>query len=866
MVRVRAGVVLVLVLATRAAAEPVPARTAVPLPVPAQTVADTLGMPTVERSRLLLNTVRILFDPSDSPGAVSESLRARFAVVIRPPRPGAFETVPLPLTPRLWRSTIFDVPVDEKNVIAEITTNRSAALLYYGLAALDDETLRWIGEHKDVLVHLTKHPGAVAAFGRSLRIAGGRVSVPGGPAMEPLWKSIVGADPGQPAAFVRGLFRNDRARLAFFYDTVAHLDDAHRRLALDGSGAGGERRVRALIDVFNSFGRDWDAEARPFSKPQFDPVLLLENVDVTPRGALIGPLDEALWTRVYRDDVAIETPFREFEPWKAQEASRIDVAWLAAQLHLTPYVVGRRRLDTFLFAQRVLRDDRADPHVIASVLRGFMAMPALMLTLERMGVADAPSLLAAARQAHAINSIGNSSTREVVLLLFQSALGYLERGVHSRSLSAGQARMLVSSLVGIRIEGGSSYDERIAEWLRTSLFRAAPQPPLEATDPIELATLSLIAGTRSGRPAPLIEWEGHRYRVDPAAAELKRLQRIREQQGTPTLDEAIAQLRSRAGADARQRAARVFAGAVASVLYAAHIGDPEGPALAADNVALTHDFGAGGFRPGPQAMSAWRLPNEIFSRPGWHVQGSLLGLDIALRRLALRRLDSAQLPPGPRLPLLERQTAILTLTFINPHALTDEGRDRIATALSRGRQRVDALMRDAAPIDRVAEDAGMSEWRREMLRWALSNARDEVAGQFNPIELFWLGAPSAAEEDRQWGAAALPFNGCPCLKMPRRAAWENFAGRPSAGLLATRAVDATLRVAEVFAELKVPAAAAPAALAYALQDVLDETEAAYFEDWQGFGRAAMALSRERIVDYIAALTAGGPLVPVVESS
>ena len=50
-----------------------------------------------------------------------------------------------------------------------------------------------------------------------------------------------------------------------------------------------------------------------------------------------------------------------------------------------------------------------------------------------------------------------------------------------------------------------------------------------------------------------------------------------------------------------------------------------------------------------------------------------------------------------------------------------------------------------------------------------------------------------------------------------------------------------------------------------MQDVLDATQPAYFDDWSQFGRAATTIPADRIVDYVAALTAGGPLLPVTEN-
>jgi hypothetical protein len=156
----------------------------------------------------------------------------------------------------------------------------------------------------------------------------------------------------------------------------------------------------------------------------------------------------------------------------------------------------------------------------------------------------------------------------------------------------------------------------------------------------------------------------------------------------------------------------------------------------------------------------------------------------------------------------------------------------------------------------------LSEWRREALRWASTHDRAAAVSQFSLLDLFWLGAPrrSASLAIDEWGTATLALDGCLCLRMPSADPWEDRAGRAATGQLATRGADVALRVAQVLAELKLPAALAPAVVAYAMRDVIDGARPAYFDDWAAVERAARELTRDRLVDYIAALAADGPLI------
>jgi hypothetical protein len=245
------------------------------------------------------------------------------------------------------------------------------------------------------------------------------------------------------------------------------------------------------------------------------------------------------------------------------------------------------------------------------------------------------------------------------------------------------------------------------------------------------------------------------------------------------------------------------------------------------------------------------------------VRGSILGLETALGRLMLRRLDPTAMPGEPKLRSQDRQTVMLTAALLNPFALTDATRDAIAGAIARGRARATALSHDQSNLDDFSRAAGLSEWRRQALAWTIAQNPQDLVTQFSLLELFSIGSAGTDTSPAldAWGAAALPLTGCLCLEMPRPRAWEDFGGRGPA-VLGTRGVDVALQIAETLAALKLPASLAAAIGSFATQDVIEQAQLAYLDDWEEFGRAARDLPRARMFDYIAALTAGGPLVPV----
>lgn len=833
--------------------------TSAPLGAAAESVAAALGLSSADRGHLLIDTIRLVYDAPDGQDPEDARRRATLLSLLTAAGPEAGDTVPLPLDPSVWRDAILERPVTDSRLMATILGSRNTALLYHGLAALDDETLAALGPDRETLQLLLRRSATFAAFGRSVVIRAGRVAVPGGRDAEPLWQALVGAEPSRPGAFVRRLFDNPSGRLAYFFDTLAHLDAARQRFAL-GPADSPERldRLRALLGAFEAVAPQWRPDERPFARPALDPAMTLSLLDVGGDGSIAAPASRRLWARVFNGDDGSEVAFSPVAPIElAPGDATVDAAWLISRIHRAPVAVGRRRLAALLFAQRVLADSTASDAAMATILRGYMAFPALLMALESAGETADDILTSAAFRARSFNTIRDTAAQQRALRLFQSSLGLLGRGIERGGVPAGTAHRAVARLLAIE-PGDAGYGSRIGRWIREDLLPPDKAPVPSDTAPVEdLETrlIATIAGAIDAHPSPLIRWEGRTYRVNPARAEAERLARIRALQGGPSLDATLLPAPGTSEADADG----TLATALASLLYAAHLGEADTRVLGAGDPADRHELGTTG-----RSELAWQPAVEkLGGARGWRLSGSLLTVREPLARHALRRLDATVMPPEPRISINERHTAELTVALLNPARLTDAARDEIAAALERGRARLASLSADRDEIRRVAEAAGLSEWRREALAWSLSHEPDRAASQLSLVELFWLGAPRqlASGSLDAWGAAVLPLPGCSCLEMPRPRPWEDFAGRPSVGLLSTRGADVALRVAAVLAERRLPATLAPAVTAFAMLDTLDHAAAAHYDDWTGFTDAARRIAPERIEDYVSSLTASGPLFP-----
>ncbi len=847
--------VQLLLAQTAPAADPPTTRGSTPLPAAARSFAQAFGFGTPEPSTLLLRVIHLAYERTEAEGRRTRESLAR---LLSTPEANT-DVVPLPLDSRVWRTSILQRQDRDENLVAAILKDRRAALLYVGLSALDDETLTWLGSDSATLGHVRKFPEIFAAFGRSLHVHAGRIVVPGGDEAQPLWQSVVGADPGKPDAFVERVISGD-GRLAFLFDTIAHLDPPHQRFALgmNRGASAREPRLRALLAAFAAAAPEWRIGDHLFPKPPIDGAILLSTFRVLPDGQAAAPAGRRLWDRVFRADELNEVPFERVSATDVNAMSAaltVDAAWLAERVLRVPYAVGRRRLDALLFAQRVFvgRPESAFADV-ATALRGYLSFPALLIALERAGVTDPDVFVCAAEHAAQLSRIESVALRKVSIAEFQSAVALVERAHWSRSV--GDAVSLIRSLCALEISSRSGYGPRFRIWFRDVFLKAlATRPTAEET------ILAAIAGAHdSSRPLPIVVWEGNRYRVDPGSAELDRLQRVRQRQGGPTLDAALAAETSatedgRGNLDGEQP----LADTLLSVVYAIHLGNPDESAVTSGNVALRHDFGFPA-PPSRGAGDAWRFPIEQFDKAAWRIRFSILGLETALSRLQLRRLDPTAMPGEPKIGAQDSQTLMLTAALMNPFAMSDAARDEIVAAVAAGRERVASLPMNPSSLIDVARDAGLSEWRRHAVAWGLTQRLD-IRPLFSLLELFWLGTGSvnARDDIDQWGAATLPLTGCLCLTMPARGAWEERRGY-TPPILATRGADISLQIAETLSARQLPAALGPGLAAFVIQDIIDHAQLANPDDWEEFGRTIQELPRERMFDYIASLTVSGPLV------
>lgn len=821
---------------------------------------NAVGLSLRDRADALLLLARMLHANPPGSSAPETEMAARLTAGMTDPqapgaggRPAPPVDVALLFTPEVWADLM--PRASASALFPALVADRSAMLLHYGLAASDAGIHALVTSDRDLLGWLYRNaPGATAIAGASLRLVDGAIVVPGGAETEPVWEALTGESPRAPASFLRALLSRDRGRLAWFFDTLHQLDPP-RLAAIYGDGTPEARRARIerVYGAFRGADPNWLVEARPFTRAQADAWAVVTRVAYA-GGVVAPPNDAGLWAYVFgRSDLSEVPPTGALD--LAQEPVGID--WLAPAITSAELRARRDRLEQVQFAQRVFGDAPAGSDgAIAFVLVNYPRYRAAVLSAERVGLdrpADYAALVLAARH---VDGLSGARRRDAIVT-FQGALAVIGRAHWAGTLDDAAAARAVTSL-SEETTGAVDVPVAVARWLVSHFLPALPRltspDALTGRTAYEARLLQGMAGLQDAPDRPAIAWEGLDYVVDPAAAEFARLREARARLESPGLDAAIAHPRATGLGDALR-----------AIVYAAALGDPDGPAFFSRDVPARHDFAFDSPSAQRRAVVPWTVPREAVADGGpWRGLGALVGLDLAMARLALRRLVEQDMPQAPSIGANDAQVFARTVVLLGPRVLTEAARDEVVAAIDRGRARVGDAGRAVDRIDRLdhlAAEAGMSPWTRALLPWMAAHDPARLDEVFTRRDLLWLGRPALDRRhlDR-WGAYAEPVSGCLCAMMPRPEPWEWHTGRAESGHMATQAVDLLLRIAEETRAMGLPALVIPPVMAFAVQDHLHAIEARMIEDWRAMARAADVLDRTRIEDYVAAL-AGTVLQP-----
>ncbi|MGH9175427.1 MAG: hypothetical protein ACRD1H_13770, partial [Vicinamibacterales bacterium] len=529
---------------------------------------------------------------------------------------------------------------------------------------------------------------------------------------------------------------------AWYFDTIAGMDQA-RLAAAWPAGTPDARRehAQALYEAFRDSEQQWKIAAQPYRRNFADAwtvVMLSKLAD----GRLAGPSAEGLWQLVFSGEGDSRRLARDESPPMSL------IRLVRATVTGSPRE-RRDKVEVFLLAQRIFPNPaREELPDIAAALSGFTRFRALFAALERMEISSPQTWAAVVKATRHVTD--EADDRHESLAAFQAAIGLIERIRHVRTIDGPTTDRMLRTLADAILRN-KRVTRSIAAWIKTSFTQTLP--PLERPDAWTGATsyesciLQALAGPRE-RHTPSIQWEGLTYTVDLVAAEHDRLRGVRSQLPSPGLDVAL-----------NGENPGALAAALTALVYAPALGEPEGAVALGRDIATRHDLGLGGTSI-VRELRPWALPEERQGSGPWRVLGALIGLDLGLSRLALRRIAVEQMPPAPTLTLNDFATLTRTVVAMVPGELVDADRDELAQAIARGRQRVADAGGDIEAVSALAREAQVSAVTRQLLPWLASRQPDSLVEIFTLRDLMWLGRPalSTRQLDR-WGVAADGLDG-----------------------------------------------------------------------------------------------------------
>jgi hypothetical protein len=679
-------------------------------------------------------------------------------------------------------------------------------------------------------------------------------------------------------------------------------------------------RFRALASVGANAVREWHIRTLPFGRASYDLAMTLARIEVDDNGAPLPPSSRGFWSRVLGSRELPDETDQIDAAWLTEAVGSADVRIRAERLDQIAFgqrlfgessAPGHPDRPDVLFALRGLpryrmlmltleRIGLRKPATYAAAVRQAARVTAPEGRRGFTAQAQFQGALALVARAVGVQTLDVARAEMLLERLIGIPIaedgrfgGAIARWVRDDFLAAVPAAdtaesTIIGALSGVR-SGDPAAPVRVTwegQQYRLDLGAAERQRLHRVRDkqnalPIDVALEIASAGRKLGADGTsLADAPAITARLTALAGDLPNRSRDEEADHwagagmspeqhdvlRKALDELTRAVKNR---DAKRvpRAAEplidladeMLAYSLLSFAYAVEVGDPDGAVLLAGDVSHRHDFGFALKDADLRLRTAWAIPRqEVVPSVPWHVTGSLLGLDIALAPLALRRMSADGVLEAPKLTANEREAFALSVSLMNPFALRDADRDAIADAIEMGRRRVRTV--DERTIESLADDLAMPAWRRRAVRWTLAHEPDRLLTMLSLAELLVVGGGHPADLS-PWGMAMLTASGCICTRLTPPTRWATVAGRPQLGLIASIVPDLNLHVAMVLKELQLPAALTRVVVSAAMQDFIDEVRPTDDADWLTLVRGARAVSRERIEDYVAAATATGPLVP-----
>lgn len=178
----------------------------------------------------------------------------------------------------------------DTSVVGSLVADPGLARLYWALARMDPNTRQYLWQSQGVK-KLIPLAAVLNFYGTDIELQSGRVVIPGGQSAESAWKSLVGASPESPSAFIMHLLSRDQGWLAAYFDALSRANSVQQAYFTE------PHRLRGFYHALR--GRSpFPSPVRPVFRPDPDLVLLTTQLQLEPAGAPAIPGGLEVWKEI----------------------------------------------------------------------------------------------------------------------------------------------------------------------------------------------------------------------------------------------------------------------------------------------------------------------------------------------------------------------------------------------------------------------------------------------------------------------------------------------------------------------------------------------------------------------------------------
>lgn len=178
-----------------------------------------------------------------------------------------------------------------KDFLETVVKDPALSRLYWAMSQMDTETRNQLHKAPGIQRLIPLAP-TLEYYATNVSIRGGKVLVPGGPAAEPAWKSMVGVSPASPSDFVTQLMTKDNGWLAAYFDALGRVNQAQQAYFTEPARMG--KFYEALRD-----GQTSPGAAQPVFRPDSALVILMARLSLDANGAPEIPGGLEVWKEIF---------------------------------------------------------------------------------------------------------------------------------------------------------------------------------------------------------------------------------------------------------------------------------------------------------------------------------------------------------------------------------------------------------------------------------------------------------------------------------------------------------------------------------------------------------------------------------------